>query len=159
MTSSTANLPKLDIPIPDPEPETKSFSSNKKEYVKQIITEEEKPKVEEPKVNKPMSDINKPEFEAEYHFTHKGTTYQGYFNPTQEEEAYLWEIHLWLPGIEGDELEAVRKAFVDNLHFYPKKDWDKFLQPQYEYTPGDSATTANKTLTTRVMGFWQPVHH
>ena len=100
-----------------------------------------------------MPNTNRPEFEAEYHFTHKGTTYQVYFNPTEGEIAYQQEIDQWLPGIKGAELETIKKEFVNSLHFYPKKDQDKFPQPQYKYTPRNSTTLAYKTLTMKVMGF------
>ena len=163
MTSDTANLPKVDILIPEPEPERESSSSDKEEDIKQIITEEEKPKVEEPKINKPkieqttvkkpMLDIEWPELEAEYCFAHKDITYQGYFDPTKDKIAYQKEIDSCISGLKGDKLDAVKAAFISSLHFYPKKDWDKFLQPQCEYTPGDSATAAYKTLTTKIMGF------
>ena len=145
-TSSTTNLPKLDIPIPEPEPEAKSFSDNKEESVKHII-------MEEPEIDRPMLNNPRPEFEAEYHFIHKGIMYQGYLNPTQEEEGYQKEIDTCIPGLKGDKLKVVKAAFVDSLHFYPKKDQDKFLWPWYEYTPRNSATAAYKTLSTRVMGF------
>ena len=84
-TSSTTNLPELDIPVLELEPETKSSSSDKEEDIKQIIAEEE------PKIDKPMSNLPRLEFEAEYCFTHKGITYRGYLDPTQE-EAYQKEI-------------------------------------------------------------------
>ena len=95
----------------------------------------------------------RPEFEAEYCFVHKGIMYQGYLDPTQEEEGYQKEIDTCIPGLMGDKLKVVKAAFVDSLHFYPKKDQDKFLWPWYKYTPGDSATAAYKTLSTQVMGF------
>ena len=93
------------------------------------------------------------EFEVEYCFTHKGITYQGYINPTQHEEAYQREIDTCIPGLQGEELAAVKLAFRNSLHFYPKKDQDKFQWPIYEYTLGDSATAAYKTLATKVVGF------
>ena len=128
----------------------KSSSSDKEEDIQQIITEE--PKVKDPKVDKPMSNLPKLEFEAEYHFTHEGVTYQGYLNPTQE-DSYQREIDTCIPGLKGDKLDAVKAALIDSLHCYPKKDRDKFLQPQYEYTPRDSATAAYKTFSIRIMGF------
>ena len=100
-----------------------------------------------------MSKPPRPEFEAEYHFTHKGISYQGYFDPADKDTGYQWELDHWLPGLKGDELETVKVAFVDSLHCYPKKDQDKFLWPWYKYTPRDSTTAAYKTLFTRVMGF------
>ena len=102
-----------------------------------------------------MPTLPGPEFEAEYRFTHRGVMYQGYLDPLKEdaEANYQKEIDTCIPGLKGDKLQAVKAAFVDSLHFYPKKGWEKFLQLRYEYTPGDSATAAYKTLSTRVMGF------
>ena len=119
-TSSATNLPKLDIP--EPEPETKSASDNEEERVKQIITEE-------PVTDKSVSMLPRPEFKAEYRFTHRGVTYQGYLNLLKEdaEANYQKEIDTHIPGLKGDELQVVKAAFVDSLHFYPKKDWEKFL--------------------------------
>ena len=74
-----------------------------------------------------MPEKEKPEFEAEYCFTHKGITYQEYFDPTEDKPAYQQEIDHWLPGIKGTKLETVKKEFINSLHFYPKKDWDRFL--------------------------------
>lgn len=71
--------------------------------------------------------LNRPEFEAEYLFMHKGVTFQEYFDPTQDEEGYQKEIDTCIPGLQEDKLVAVKAAFGSSLHFYPKKDWDEFL--------------------------------
>ena len=73
--------------------------------------------------------LPRPEFEAEYCFTHRGVTYQGYLNLLREdaETNYQREIDTCILGLKEDELQIVKAAFVDSLHFYPKKDQEKLL--------------------------------
>ena len=119
LTSTTINLPKLDIPIQEQDLEIENHSNNEEEIVEQIITQE-------PEINNKMTEPLTLEFEAEYHFTHKGIMYQGYIDLTQSEAAYQKEIDICIPGLQGEELAAVKLAFGNSLHFYPKKDRDKF---------------------------------